>query len=268
MRLDLLDERNGPRFDCGSGPPSRTLIIASTPRCGSTMFCRTLWETGCVGAPKEYFNPTQRRDWNVRQAKGGGRRVVYAMFRGPATGLLGGMPWSDRGLRAFTHGVQTHRTGSNGWFSTKIHWHHFRRTFVRPGRQPSAVFGPVAWVHMVREDRVAQAVSWARAVQTGRWAARQAEQRTPVYSRRLIGTMLRRIEEAEAGWSGWFASQDIEPVRVRYASYVEAHEAETLRVLNELGVKAPIDGIPALPTQVQRDEVNVRWCEQYRAAMP
>ena len=100
MLLDLLDVRNGEAYDCGSGPATRTLVVASTPRCGSTMFCRTLWETGMVGAPKEYFNPTQRRDWMVRSGSSLAVRLAYGTIRGPLTAGLGRLPWSTKGSRS------------------------------------------------------------------------------------------------------------------------------------------------------------------------
>jgi len=264
--FDLLDVRNGSDVDCGSGPPKRTLIVASTPRCGSTMFCRTLWETGRVGAPKEYFNPTQLRDWGVRFSRPLPIRAAYASLRGPATGVLGRLPWSDRGLRTYIRTLQTHRTGSDGWFSTKLHWHHFQRVFVRSGREPSTFFGPIAWVYMAREDRVAQAVSWARALQTERWAARQVEKRTPRYSRPLIDRTLRWIEQGEAGWEAWFQQRVVTPIRVTYEGYASAHGPETCRVLKELGIEMELGGIPTPPTRVQRDEINARWCARYRSS--
>ena len=64
MGSDLLDPRNGPAFDTGR-EGGRLFVIASTPRSGSTWLARTLWDAG-LGAPKEYFNPTQLRDWEVR----------------------------------------------------------------------------------------------------------------------------------------------------------------------------------------------------------
>ena len=59
----LLDPRNGPAFDLPTPhSPRRTYVIASTPRTGSTLLARALWDTGLVGAPKEYLNPMQIRD--------------------------------------------------------------------------------------------------------------------------------------------------------------------------------------------------------------
>ena len=263
MWFDLLDTRNGLDADCDRRPVKRTLIVASTPRCGSTMLCRTLWDSGRIGAPKEYFNPTQQRDWGLRFARSLPIRAAYGSLRGPTTALLARLPWSDRRLRAYVRVLQDHRTGSDGWFAMKIHWHHFQRIFVRTEREPSSFFGPVSWVHMTRGDRVAQAVSWARALQTGRWSARQAEKRRPMYSRPLIDRTLRWIEEGEAGWDDWFVRHGVEPVRLTYEAYTSDHALQTARVLQELGVSLDPNGVPTPPTRIQRDETNLRWRERY-----
>lgn len=265
MLLDLLDVRNGEAYDCGSGPATRTLVVASTPRCGSTMFCRTLWETGMVGAPKEYFNPTQRRDWMVRSGSSLAVRLAYGTIRGPLTAGLGRLPWSTKGLTKYTRTLQAHRTGTQGWFSTKLHWHHFERIFARAGREPSDVFGDVTWVLMTRSDRLAQAVSWARALQTQRWAARQSERRSPTYSRSLIARAHGWIEDGEAGWEDWFAQRGVVPTRVVYEDFVAAHASETCRVLGELGIVFERERVAAPPMGIQRDEISARWCARYRA---
>src|SRR5215472_13088957 len=49
------------RLDFPSRVPLRTsYIVASSPRCGSTFFCKELWQTGVLGAPTEYINYRNR----------------------------------------------------------------------------------------------------------------------------------------------------------------------------------------------------------------
>ena len=41
-------------------------MIAAIPRTGSTLLASGLWGTGLAGAPNEYINPLQRRQFEVR----------------------------------------------------------------------------------------------------------------------------------------------------------------------------------------------------------
>src|SRR5688572_18289411 len=41
-------------------PLRKSYLIASTPRCGSTLFSTVLWQTGLLGAPSEYWSYHKR----------------------------------------------------------------------------------------------------------------------------------------------------------------------------------------------------------------
>ena len=115
-RTMLLDPRNGPDHDL-CGVPSKTLLIASAPRTGSTLLCRLLWSTGEVGRPKEYLNPMQVRDWSVRLG-GPAVRARHLPLRGPLLGLVGWGPWSPERRRAHLTSVMRRRTAVSGWFNS------------------------------------------------------------------------------------------------------------------------------------------------------
>ena len=113
--MALLDPRNGSPFDLS--PPKedpRVWVMASVPRSGSTLLCRLLWDTGGVGAPKEYLNPMQLRDWEVRFGASPLVRLGYGLLRGRAVALARGMGWSRERLRAHLRRVRERRSDSSG----------------------------------------------------------------------------------------------------------------------------------------------------------
>ncbi|MCT2586395.1 Stf0 sulfotransferase family protein [Actinophytocola gossypii] len=72
----------------------------------------------------------------------------------------------------------------------------------------SARSGRLKFVHLRRLDVVAQAVSWAKALQTHYWHPDEAVKpggRHPHYDEDLIGRLVGAIEKFEADWSRWFA---------------------------------------------------------------
>ena len=41
----------------------------------------------------------------------------------------------------------------------KLHHHHFEQWFLRPARDPVSFLGPIRWIAITRDDKVAQAVA-------------------------------------------------------------------------------------------------------------
>jgi len=163
--------------------------------------------------------------------------------------------------------VRTHRTDPvSGWFGLKLHHHHRVQWFDDAGRDLDAFLAPVRWVRITRVDRVAQAVSWARALQTGQWASWQRPWLPPVYDRRAIATRLAAIDAAEAGWDTFFAARRITPVRVTHEALVADREATVRSVLRALDVPdADACPVPLPDTRPQADATSAAWVARFRS---
>lgn len=263
----LVDPRNGPDHDLPPVPPvrHRTWAVASVPRSGSTLLCRLLWDTGRVGAPKEYLNPTQVRDWEVRLGSTAWTRWRHRALTGRAVGLAGRGWWPDARLRDLLDRVRGRRTGPTGWFGLKIHHHHLRHWFLDRGRDPEAPewLGPTRWVRIRRRDRVAQAVSWTRALQTHAWAAEHRPRARPRYRRRAIARRLVAIEAQERGWDAYLSARGHEPVELVYEDLVADPAAAVRAVLTALGEPAEVAGGP-LPMRRQADHTSAVWAARFR----
>lgn len=266
----LLDRRNGEEYDLAppTGEP-RTFVVASVPRSGSTLLCRVLWDTGGVGAPKEYLNPMQLRDWEVRFGPPLSR-VAHQLLFGRAAGLARGQRWTRERLAAHVARVRERRSDPSGRFGLKMHYHHYESWFPSRGWDVDALLAPTQWVRIVRRDRVAQAVSWARALQTGRWVARQRATLPPVYREGQIDRLVTEIDRQEAAWDAFFASRsDDPPLVVTYEDLASDMPATIRRVLAFLGVSDAENARVAEPDlQPVSDETNARWIERYRASHP
>lgn len=260
----LLDPRNGPAFDLPppDGPP-QIYVVASLPRTGSTLLCRTLWDTGLVGAPSEYLNPMQIRDWEVRFGSPVAR-LAHLPLGGPLLALVGCGRWTQARRRAHLARVVARRTGA--WFGLKIHRHHFERWF--PDADPARLLGPhvapIRWVRLTRRDRVAQAVSWVRALQTGRWAGDRGSLVPPRYSRRAITGALARIARDEAAWDAFFADRGLDPLALTYEELATDLDGAVRAVLRWLEVPAP-DRLPDPSLPRQADARTRRWIARFRA---
>lgn len=262
MPTHLLDPRNGPEHDLAAwSAPPRTYVVASTPRSGSTLLCRMLWNTGLVGAPKEYLNPMQLRDWELRRRTHPLRRWPVTLIRGPLTPLLSGrIGWGSARVQAHLMHVRQHRS-SGGWFGLKLHHHHRVRWFPE-GTLPSAL-GPIRWIRITRQDTVRQAISWGRAQQTGQWASWQSTRLKPRYSARLIAARHRDILSAQKSWDELLDDEQV--LQLTYESMID-NPTDTLRsVLRFLDVPGATN-VTATDTGLSRqaDATTEQWLARYQ----
>ena len=218
----------------------RPYVVASTPRSGSTLLCSRLWSTGLAGAPKEYFNPVHRRDFGAR--------------------------WPVEDARGYGRLLRRHRTTANGRFGCKLHLGQLHA--LEEEAPLDEVLGAApAFVRIVRADRVAQAISWARVRQTGQWTSEQPARGAPRYDEGAIRECLARIGRLEAGWDAWLAARPGEPrVIVRYEDLVRDPERTVARVLNALGVASDARVASATPLRPQADDVSRAWRRRFERA--
>jgi LPS sulfotransferase NodH len=224
-------------------PMRRSYIVASSFRCGSTFLCSRLWKTGVLGAPAEYLNVGAGRLW---------RDVMMRR-------LDAGSP--DEYLLK----LLSCRTSRNGVFGMKIHFPHFEAALKW---YPSilTVLSPVTYIYITRRDKMAQAVSMARAVQTNAWSSLDDKQRAQlVYDEAFIVQCLREIQEQDFGWLRWFEKKNISPFIVRYEELV-ADTANAVRgVVELLGAQNDEPDEVWLPLiEKQGDEVNLEWIRRFR----
>ena len=260
----LLDPRNGAAHDLPAAPGTpRTYVVASTPRSGSTLLCRLLWGTGLVGAPKEYLNPMQLRDWEVRLGARRRDRLAARALRGPLVGAgMGRVGWGPDRIHAHLLRVRQRRS-SGGWFGLKLHHHHRVRWF--PDGVLPPFLGPIHWIRIRRADRRRQAVSWARAQQTGQWASWQRPLLPPVYSQRRIDACWTALDAADRAWDALLA--DLPVLDVHYEELSADPGASVRRVLGWLGAPgAAAARIPPPGVARQADATTEAWIARHARA--
>jgi LPS sulfotransferase NodH len=215
-----------PRFE----GETRDYVIASTPRCGSHLLGSHLHAAGAFGVPLEYFNPTNLPHWQRRFGTAG----------------------IDDTLRA----LRQHRTSPNGVFGIKLHYTHLSG-LGGPGRL-SELFPGAHFLVARRRDTLAQALSLARALQTGAWTADMPTRSEPVYDADLIESCLRKGIRQAAAWQYVLASMPNPVLEVVYEDFVLDQAGTVHGVADFLGVpRADYAATPEDPLVRQRaDEVD------------
>jgi trehalose 2-sulfotransferase len=252
-----------------------TYLVCATERSGSTLLCESLAATGVAGCPAEYFEalretglPRQPREYlsALPDPSRGGRL--------PALEVDGA--GRDTSGEALLERARREGTTDNGVFGAKMMWGYLDDFLERFGpletprnaarrRRLETLLPGVRYVRVVRRDKVRQAISLWKAIQTASWRAEEeGAAREPVYDRDAIEALVRRLFEHEQGWQRFFEGERIETLELTYESFSERHEETVRGVLDWLGIEHPPGlAVPDPPLRRQADERSEDWWARF-----
>jgi LPS sulfotransferase NodH len=199
-------------------------LICSMPRSGGGFLAGLLRSTGVAGRPEEYFWKNDIPGWRKR--------------------------WSLSSADDYLTRVAEEGTTPNGVFGAWVMWSYIDDVIElvanaemrsRPKHEILAsAFPDLHYVYLSRENRLAQAVSWAKAIQTNEWFAddRRRVQREPTFDRNVIEGLLDEIASGERGWRRFFADGAIMPLDLPYETLARDPVGTGRGVVSFLGVAA------------------------------
>ena len=164
---------------------------------------------GVAGRPEWYFREPDQHYWASRF----GVRVS---------------PDGSFDYAALVQGAVGAGRSVNGVFAARIMWGTLD-VVVRGLRSSSTAsdlevlveaFGPIHFVWLRRGDDIGQAVSWARAEQTGYWHQGDAARATPQLDISQVDDLVRTVRDHNDAWRTWFADQRVEPQEVAYEDLI------------------------------------------------
>jgi LPS sulfotransferase NodH len=132
-------------------------------------------------------------------------------------------------------------------------------------------FPRLRFVHIVRRHKLRQALSTARALQTGLWKVQEGKTvlREPQFDAELIEQSLREAERQENVWYTFFQRIDIAPFQVDYEDLCRDYEATIRGVLDFLKISLPRDARIGPPVTIrQADEISRIWEERFLTEHP
>ena len=257
-------------------------LVCATPRSGSTLLCRALDQTGVAGRPQEYFEALRmsglpRRPHEYFDPDRHANIVERLAFREMPDGTAAQPSplWSPDSYGEYLDWALEQGTTPNGVFGAKLMWGYLgdfaellRGIDGMAGRPlPELLdraFPGLRYVQITRENKIRQAVSLWKAVQTQAWKREPGEPldstRELVFSFRAINYLVRLLTAHDASWDAYFLGLGYEPLKITYEELAESTDAVIARVLGHLGI--PVDsGLPVLAPQlsVQADEISEDW---------
>lgn len=254
---DLVDLTSGPEL---SEPTITSYILTSTPRTGSSLLCEGLIKTQVAGNPWEVFSPGSEAEWRAEVGVSMGES--YGAFVEAA---------KRYGTRGHAYGLKIH------WMdvATLAHNIGFRG---RPEDVLEHLFPGALFVNIVRRDRLAQALSWFRALETEKWwrwsgappveplpsATTRWEGASPVEPPPLdpdkVRALMVEIDRQQSEWLRYFHERGITALTVEYEELASDRRGQIGRVLAFLGRDpAAAAAIPDPLMLRQADDLTERW---------
>lgn len=251
-----------------SSPPMKqfqSYIICTSPRSGSTLLCRLLREVGDAGFPGSHFHEPSLEKW---LGEYGFRKDQFSV---PKDALM-----------AVFQAAKEYGKGKSNIFGLRLQRHSFgffieQLSVLYPSlpddkSRINAAFGNTLFIHLTRENKLDQAISYVRAEQSGLWhmapdgteIERLSEPKELAYDATAIASQVELSEQMETDWETWFRKEGIRPLRVTYSELSAAPYATLMRVLESLGLGHEQKAEITPPTAKLADAINRQWAERFR----
>ncbi|MBK9710390.1 MAG: sulfotransferase family 2 domain-containing protein [Kouleothrix sp.] len=232
-------------------------LICTTERTGSYLLCDLLASTGIAGRPQECFHPG-----SLAQLSGKAERPDYAA--------------------TFERIIREGAT-PNGVFGAKVQWWQLQQ-LIRKLRDLPEFHGigavellqhwlpGVRYIRLTRRNKVRQAVSCLKALQTDIWwetdawvrANRPAPAANPAFDFAALDGLIHQIARHEAAWQLFFDACGAQPLDITYEDLVRDQAATARQVLDYLQVPAPGDLAIGQPRyKKQADGLSEQWVQRY-----
>ncbi|HEY2799474.1 MAG TPA: Stf0 family sulfotransferase [Chthoniobacterales bacterium] len=236
--------------------PRRCYVVCAIARSGSNFLTDGLRTTGRAGRPKQFFLPKYQ--------------PTYAAKNG-----LAGTDFAD-----YVRGIIAATATSNEVFGFKLMgW--YLAEFLGRLRETGAfgadddeeldilrtAFPRLQFIQIVRLNKIRQAVSKARAAQTGLWKVQEGNVANgeAEFDPDLIASCLEDTQREERIWAEFFQRIGLNPLCVVYEELCEDYSGTIGRVLDYLEIKLPRSVRPKPETVRQTDSLSREWEERFLA---
>ena len=225
----------GARYDQDvSHPTTSLLIILSTPRCGSTLLCDLLLRNDvCIA--HEYFQPYQYMPILAERWQTSVER-------------------DD--LSDYVARLRQYRTLPNGCLGINLHAEHLP-IYLSAERQLDGL--DTCYIHILRRDQIAQAVSFHIAMQTKQWSSQFERLAEPSYDYSAIREKLNSVSDGNQLIGAFLKARGVHATTIYYEDLV----ASPAQQLERLPFSIADVGIDRANLQRQTDQTNKGFVERF-----
>jgi LPS sulfotransferase NodH len=263
--------------------PRRSYLVCASQRSGSTLLCELLKKTGVAGHPEEYFEATRETGAPPHPGEylkdlprtGAGIRDDPSLPEAPPHSSLQGLgSYREHLDRTFRLG-----TTDNGVFGAKLMWSQLSELHSLAEELPEyqglgrfdllqRLFDCPRYIRVIRRDKVRQAVSLWRALQTRRWRLERGPgDSQPVelrYRYEGINHLVQSFDDEDRSWEAFFAAHGVSPLSIVYEDDLDIDLDRAVRkVLDYIGTAPPTGWVAEEPIKRQADATSEEWVAAY-----
>jgi LPS sulfotransferase NodH len=239
--------------------PRRCYVVCTIPRSGSNLLTDGLRDTRRAGMPKQFFLPKAESRYGAELGID-----PAANYAGYVAAIV-----NTKMTRNEVFGFKLMSWYLDGFLARL-------RTAYGFGNSSDlellgSVFPRLRFVRIMRLHKLRQALSTARALQTGLWKVQEGKTvlREPEFDPDLIEQSLHEAERQDKLWDDFFRRIGIKPFEVEYEQLCQDYERTVRAVLNFLRIKLPAGERVGPPvTTRQADEISRLWEERFIAERP
>lgn len=237
-----------------------TLFVCATKRSGSTFIGRWIAQQPDLPYVREWFQAFQINESRRRY------------------GLPENVP-----LETLIKQIRAHEKQGD-WFGIKIMWDNLVGLLSKrtdPGFKDAslkelvaAYFPNAKFVWITRENKTAQAVSLAKALQTGVWEVRPngpkpvPRDHTLRYSFLGIDEQRQVVADEESEWANFFEEAGIEPLKISYEAFKDDPPKYIAKIRALMGLDSTAEAIPPHAEKAvakTHDTTNRTWLEKFQS---
>jgi LPS sulfotransferase NodH len=224
-----------------------------------------LWATKVAGRPNSYYREQDILYWADRWGIPHPEGADNAEFD-----------------RAYLAAMRREGEANTGVFGIRIMWSSIESAAKRLARAGganielaqllNATFGRILYVHVTRENKIAQAVSRLRAEQSGVWhlsadgsILEGTDKPNAVsYDQHRLAQYVSDLHADDAEWDKFFEDNSIEPLRLTYEMTTSNPQNALVQVLSALKLDPVIASSIPVATAKMGDQKSQEWIERFR----
>jgi LPS sulfotransferase NodH len=241
--------------------PRTQFLICTTPRSGSTLLCSLLGSTGLAGMRR---GQVVGHEYALELV---GRRDQRTDFG----------PLDRDSLRRFFQDAFDRSRTPNGVAGFKLMWEQVRRLALRLGYPANSEgFGfhdfatlfpeTTRFIWLTRRERVRQAVSLVKAVQSQCWNSAEQERFTSfyVFDYLALKRTVKMLEHHDAMWREFFEHNAIKPLEVVYEDVIRDRWEQVQRIAGFVEIPGAVASeIGEVHYRKQSVSLNDLWVERF-----
>ena len=237
----MFSDFNSKKYDLKKNNSNdiRSYVIASTPRSGSTLLGKLLANTNLAGVPHEYLHDKHSKDylsrWNI-----------------------------EKNIEHYIKELYKFRTSENNIFGIKIHYHQLKNFNLVDTDLLSILHSP-KFIFIKRKNKIEQAISFAKALQTKQWAIENNEKsKEAIYIYKEIELALSQLHKEEKQWEDFFKDNNIEYFTLFYEDFTSDLNAWIRKILNYLEIDhTKLTKIQKSSLQKMANKSSKEWYERF-----